>query len=272
VLAEPEGLAVGELSPDALAQTRAVVAAAASHPQARGGRVAVVGVSGGATLALLTAADPELAERVSVVVALAPCCDIVEAIRVVTTDAYLDRGTLVPFATRDFFKLVIARSVVATLPAGESRSKLGTYLRSLEDYGPEPLAQLRAFPREGLDASACAALELLANVEQERVEELLAALPAAFSLHLGALSPLAVAHRIAAPVELVIGRADKYFPPADAAAFARACPSARLTVLESLEHAVPSFSPAAARDLFKLNGVLVRMFASARSAESYSFS
>jgi pimeloyl-ACP methyl ester carboxylesterase len=271
ILAEPEGLAVGELGSDALEQTRAAVAAAASRPDAAHGRVAVVGVSGGATLGLLAAAaDAELAERISMVVALAPCCDIVEAIRVVTTGAYRDGDVLVPFATRDFFKLVTARSVVAGLPPGPDRSSLRAHLLALEDYGPEPLEGVRVLSRAGLEPAARAVVGLLANVDPARFDELLAALPEEFVAHLDSLSPVSAAARIVAPVELVVGRSDKYFPPADAAAFARACPQARLTVLDSLEHAVPSFSPAAARDLLRLDGVLVRLLAAARGTQSYS--
>ena len=270
VLPEPEGLAVGELGAEALVQTQAAIAAAASRSDAVHGRVAVVGVSGGATLALLAAADPELAARVSVVVALAPCCDIVEALRVVTTGAFRDGDRLVPFSTGDFFKLVVARSVVAGLPPGPDRSTLRSHLLALEDYGPEPLAGVRALSRSGLDPDACAVVELLSNADPARFERLLAALPGELAAHLHALSPIGAAGRIVAPVELVVGRSDKYFPPTDAEVFARACPRARLTVLESLEHVVPSLAPSAARDLLRLDGVLVRLLTAARGAPSYS--
>jgi pimeloyl-ACP methyl ester carboxylesterase len=270
VLAEPEGLAVGELAPDTLASTCAAVTAVASRSDASGGKVGVAGVSGGATLALLAAADPKLAGRLSIVVALAPCCDIVEAIRFATTGVYREADALVPFATRDFFKLVVARSVVAGLPSGSARSALREHLLALEDYGPEPLTGLRAMSRADLDPATRAVVELLSNADNDRFEELLAALPDELAVHLDALSPIRAAGRIAAPVELVVGRSDKYVPPADAEAFAQACPRVRLTVLDSLEHAVPSFSPAAAHDLLRLDGVLVRLLAEVRGAPSYS--
>jgi pimeloyl-ACP methyl ester carboxylesterase len=270
VLAEPEGLASGEVAPEALAQTRAVVAATVSRRDARGARTAVVGVSGGASLGLLVAADRELGERVSAVAALAPCCDFVEAMRVATTGVYRDGNALVPFETRDFLKLVVARSVAATLPPSDGTAALRSDLAALEDYGPEPLEQLRALPRGGLDPAARAAVELLSNTDSARFEGLLRALPDDLREQLDGLSPLGAASRISAPVEVIVGRADKYFPPADAETFARACPSARLTVLESLEHAVPSVSPSVARDLLRFDGVLVRLLAAARGAASYS--
>jgi pimeloyl-ACP methyl ester carboxylesterase len=270
VLAEPDGLAGGELAVATLKQTCAAVRAVADRADAAGGMVAIVGISGGATLGLLAAAAPELAERVSVVAALAPCCDLLEAVRVSTTSTYRDDSELVAFASGDFFKLVSARSVVAALPPGPSRSSLRDHLRSLEDYGPEPLAGVRALRRENLDPIARAAVELLANEEPPRFDELVAALPDELLAQLDALSPLRVADRIVAPVEVVVGATDKYFPATDAARFARACPSVRLTVLDSLEHAVPSLSPSAARDLLRLDGVLVRLLAAARYPTSYS--
>jgi pimeloyl-ACP methyl ester carboxylesterase len=121
-----------------------------------------------------------------------------------------------------------------------------------------------------LDPTARTVVELLSNADRERFEDLLGALPEELRAHFDALSPIRVAGRIAAPVELVVGRSDKYVPPADAEAFARACPHVRLTVLDSLEHAIPSFSPAAARDLLRLDGVLVRLLAAVRGAPSYS--
>ncbi|MGI8480013.1 MAG: hypothetical protein ACR2M2_09190, partial [Gaiellaceae bacterium] len=81
----------------------------------------------------------------------------------------------------------------------------------------------------------------------------------------GVLSPITVAAQIAAPVELVIPRADKYLTIADALSFAQACPTARLTILESLTHVVPSISRTAARDLVRFDGILVRLLAASYS-------
>ena len=101
---------------------------------------------GGGTLALRTAADPRLTERVSIVLALAPLCDVEEAIRVVTTGVYRDGYALVPFTAGDFFKLVIARSIVARLAPGDDRDALRTQLLALDDSAIDPLASLRECP------------------------------------------------------------------------------------------------------------------------------
>jgi pimeloyl-ACP methyl ester carboxylesterase len=261
IVAEPDGLAVGELTPAAVKQARVAVEAALSRPDAAPGGVALVGVSGGGSLALRTAADPTIAERVSIVVALAPLCDVQEAIRVVTTGVYRDGDVLVPFSSGDFFKLVVARSVVACLAPGDDRTALRSRLLALDDYRFDPLSCLRGWPRDALGGSARATIALLANEDPYLFDELLAALPEEVRAAIEAITPISVANRIGAPVELVVARADKYITLADATSFAEACTSARLTVLDSLEHAVPALSPRAVRDLARLDGVLVRLLA-----------
>src|SRR3990170_7945216 len=61
VLAEPEGLARGELTGTTVTQALAAAGARAARRDAQRGRIALVGVSGGGTLALLAAAAPQLA-------------------------------------------------------------------------------------------------------------------------------------------------------------------------------------------------------------------
>jgi pimeloyl-ACP methyl ester carboxylesterase len=261
VVAEPDGLVAGELTPTAVLQARAATEAGTSRSDVAFGRVALVGVSGGATLALLAAADPALADRISSVFALAPCCDVAEAIRVVTTGVCRDGDALASFTTGDFFKLVIARSVVACLPESPDRMALLAHLRALDDYGADPLAALRAWPRRGLSDEARAVVELLANEDARRFDGLLTALPREVRAAVESLSPRLSAREIAATVELVVARADKYIPLADSTSFARACPRTKLTVIESLGHAVPLLSAREARDLARLDAVLVRMLA-----------
>lgn len=261
ILVEPEGLPLGELTPAARQQALAAVEAVVARHDVADGRTALVGVSGGATLALLAAADRNLTDRVSLVLVVAPLGDVSEAIRYITTEVRRDGDMLVPFVSGDFFKLVIARSVISCLQPGDDRSALRSHLLALEDYGAEPLAGLRAWPSERLDEPARAAVALLSNEVPERFDELYAALPESLRAAVDALSPIAVAGAITAPVELVVAGADKYIPLADAISFADACPTARLTILESLTHVVPTVSPTGARDLARLDRVLVQLVA-----------
>jgi pimeloyl-ACP methyl ester carboxylesterase len=265
VLAEPEGVSVGELSPGLVDASLSAARAVLERPDARPGGIALVGVSGGATLALLVAAEPELAGRVSTVVALAPCCDIEQAVRTATTGTYRYAGETRPFAPGAFARLVVARSVVASLPSGPDRDALRGHLLELDDDHPDPLAALRGWGEEGVGDAGRRALAVLANEDPGRFDELYAALPEAQRRAVESLSAVRVAGRILAPVEIVVGRADKYVPLADAAAFAANCPGARLTIIESLTHAVPRLGLRELRDLRRLDGVLVRLLAAARA-------
>jgi pimeloyl-ACP methyl ester carboxylesterase len=265
VVAEPDGLASGELTGSTATEALRAAEAVVARADVARRHVALVGVSGGATLALCTAAAEGFAGHVSAVIAMAPVCDLEEALRFVTTGVRLENGAFVPFSTRGFFQLVSARSVVAALPSGDDRDAVLERLRELPDYGDEPLAALRAEISTASDPRVQATLELFTNTDPERFDMLLGALPREARDSLAALSAVRAAGSVAAPVELVVARADKYVPLADALAFASSCPTARLTILDSLEHVVPRLAVGEARDLARLNGALVRTLAAAYS-------
>ena len=235
---------------------------AASASDTREGRVTLVGVSGGASLALLVAAD----EPVRRVTALAPCCDIREALRMVTTGVYGHA----PFRVR---RLLPARDrPLHGRLATAGRRPFRTPRASPRARGLRPRAARRRSARGPARISgttARALVELLANEDPARFDDLYAALPSMLRANAELLSPLSVAARIQAPVEVVAPRRDKYLPLADSLAFTDACPPARLTVLGSISHVVPTLSPRDLRGLAQLDAVLVRLLAGAR-APSYS--
>jgi pimeloyl-ACP methyl ester carboxylesterase len=270
VVPEPDGLSAGEITPESARQVAAAVHAVLERRDAAGPRIVLAGVSGGGSLALLTSADDSLAERTSLVVALAPCCDIARAARFVTTGRDELDGVDAPFVSGDFFKLVVARSLVASLQEGQGRSELRTHLLALDDHEPDPLAGVRRLSRDGPPADVRSLVELLANDDPDRFDDLFADLPEELRASIDSLSAIAAAPRISAPVELVVARRDKYVPLGDAVAFAAVCRDARLTVIETLEHAVPRLGVGEVRELAKLDRVLVRLVAAAHGTPSYS--
>jgi pimeloyl-ACP methyl ester carboxylesterase len=116
VVPDPPGLAEGEITARTLTATIAVVHAAADRPDGSDGRVGLLGVSVGASLGLLAAEQPGLADRITLVAGIAPYTDLVNVARLATTGDTLEHGRLVPYAARSFLPLVIARSLVAALP------------------------------------------------------------------------------------------------------------------------------------------------------------
>ena len=263
---DPPGLAQGEVTERTLEATIAVVRAAADRPDARGGRVGLVGVSVGGSLALLAAEDATLAERVTVVAGIAPYSDLANIVRLATTGYAIEEGQLVSYAAQSFLPLVIARSLVGVLPPSSERSTLLAQLLRLHEGAPDPLALFRRLKPEQVDPSARALVELLANRDPSRFDRLYEALSPALRATIERLSPLDGAARLRAPVEIASAPHDKYFPLSETRALAQDATHThvRLTVTSTLHHAIPSLSLSDIADLFRFDGWVVRALRAAR--------
>jgi hypothetical protein len=143
---------------------------------------------------------------------VAPYSEIRNVLNVATTGYYRHDEKLVPYETDPFLSYVAARSLVAILPEGEDREKLTSELEEVYRYDPDPLADLRDRSTNDLSPEAESVVELLANRDPECFEGLYDALPEGMREDLDELSPLSRTGRIEAPVELVSGPRDKYFP------------------------------------------------------------
>jgi pimeloyl-ACP methyl ester carboxylesterase len=259
VVPDPPGLAAGELSPATLEGVVAAAKTMLADPNAHD-EVALIGVSVGGSLALAAAADPRLADRVSVVAALAPYADLEQAFSLGTTGHYRDHGEWHPFEPEPLLALVVARSLAAALPSAAGRERLLAPLRALDEDAEQPLA---AVPRpDGLPDDAAAAARLLHNRDPRRFDALFAGLRPDARAGLGRLSPLRVAGRIRARVELASAPRDKYFPLAESRALANAAPDARLTVTDALRHVDARLESIGG--LLELDALAVRVLREAR--------
>ena len=204
---ELPGVAGGVLTPATLDAAIRSTTEIADQRQSLHGRVGLVGVSVGGTLALLVAAQPQLAARISIVSCIAPFTDLKRVMLLATTGMYRDDGGgLRPYP------------VPAELAAGLARS--------IEEIGA---------------ADARATHELLANTDPSRFDDLYDALPATVHESVKALSPRHVVDRILAPVEIATAPRDRYFPVDEPLAIATS-PRVRVTVTPTLAHAVPRLS------------------------------
>jgi pimeloyl-ACP methyl ester carboxylesterase len=258
------GVAEGELSPKTLAYSIAVAEAAAASVETLGGRVALAGVSIGATLALLAAADPRLQNRISVVACVAPFGDLAEVMRIATTHSYRNGERVGHHAAPPYLRVGLARSLAAMLAVTPATSALCRELRALDpDSGraidlPEP-----AFREAGADAERL--YDLLANTDPEQFDRLYEALPDDVRSAAASLSPIHVARRLHAPVEIATAPQDRYFPIHEAEAFVAASPRVRLTVTSLLAHATPRLSTRYLAELRRLDAFFVRSFTAAKS-------
>jgi pimeloyl-ACP methyl ester carboxylesterase len=257
VVPDLPGLRLGEITSTTAAATIRVARATADSPDARDGRVGFYGVSVGATLALLAAQSRALANRVTVVGGEAPWVDLRRIVRLTTTGWYDGER----YETDPYAKLAAARSLAAALAPGAERARLLRQLESIDDNHPAPLAGLDPAEYRG---AAAALVTLLTNRSAHRFSALYARLPARQRAAVRSLSPLERASRLRMPIELATAPHDKYFPPAESYALARAAPHVRVTVTSTLEHAVPELSLGDVADLGRFNAFVVRYLRLAR--------
>ncbi|HSL00734.1 MAG TPA: hypothetical protein VK869_10390 [Rubrobacteraceae bacterium] len=261
VVPDLPGLREDVITPGTAAETVEVARAVSGWREARGGEVGLVGISTGATLALLAAGEEDLEGRVSVVAGVAPYADIETVLSIATTGHYEKNGDMVRYEAEPFLSYVSARSLISALPPGEARETLLAELDRLDRLAPEPLTGLRNLPSDDLERLSPEARRvagLLANEEPERFDELYGSLPEGVRADLEQLSPVARGGIIEAPVELVSGPHDKYFPLSESHDVLRLAPQGRVTVTDVLDHAELTFSPSEIPELWEMNLFVLR--------------
>ena len=264
VLPELPGLEEGEVDARTAEATVRVGLAVAARPDVRNSGVALLGVSTGAGLALLAAADDRLRARVSSVAAVAPFADLRLVLRLATTGVYERRGRLCRYRTVPLLGRVVARSLAAALPPGPDRTLLLDWLPA-SGAEQDPLAPVPPELYARLDVEGRAVAHLLANRDSARFDALFEALPPSVHELVALLSPGRQALAIEAPVELVTAPDDGCFPLGEAQQLAAMLPTSRLTVTSALEHVRLRTTPSGLRDLFGLAGAATRSLRAASS-------
>ena len=256
------GVAGGELSPGTLAQSVAVSEAASASPETADGRVALVGVSVGGTLALLAAADARLRQRISVVACVAPFGDLAAVMRLATIGSYQDGQRV---AAPPYLLVGLARSLGAMLDVTPATASLCQELRALDHESSSPVElPERAFREAGVEAERL--YDLLANADPARFDGLYDALPAHVRAAVVSLSPIHAARNLHAPVEIATAPQDKYFPLTEAQALAAAAPQVRVTVTSLLAHATPRLGVRNVVEVHRLYVFFVRAFRAATNS------
>jgi pimeloyl-ACP methyl ester carboxylesterase len=266
VVPDLPGLTEDEITPETARETVDVAREVSERPDVEDGEVALVGVSTGATLALLAAEDPALRGKVSLVAGVAPYSNIKTVLNVATTGHYRrPGGGLVRYEATPFLSYVVARSLVAALPPGEDKLTLSAELERAGRESPDPLSGLSSRRTDDLGPDARSVVRLLANRNPERFAALYADLPKDVSHDLEVLSPLAGTGRIRVPVELATGPRDKYFPPSQSYGLERIAPERRVTVTEALDHAELEVSPGDVPAFATFDAFVVRSLRTARA-------
>jgi acetyl esterase/lipase len=259
VVPEPPGLDDGAITPTTLEGVMEVMRAATQHPDVTSGRIAVLGASTGASLALLAAADPELRDRISVVVAVTPFADLEKIVCLATTRTYDQDGSLVSFVVTDLLRDGVARSMLAAVGDARDRRRL------LELPMPPGGANLEAWRNclPELTPDSQALVQLLLNDDPTRFGDLYRALPRDVRATIKRLSPVSAAAHVVGPVELVVPPKDEYFPHGEVLALSGSLPNVRLTITPTLDHTRPSASVRNLGSLLRFSRFVVRGLAAA---------
>ena len=266
VVPDLPGLTEDRITPRTVDAATEAARKISARPDAEDGEVAMVGVSTGATLALLTAKDPTLDRKVPLVAGVAPFSNIRTVLSVATTGHYRrPGGKLVRYEATPFLSYVVARSLIAALPPGEDRRTLSDEISSVGRENSDPLHDLRSRRTDDLGPKAKSVVRLLANRDPARFEELYAALPEGVIHDLEELSPLAGEEKIRPPVELATGPHDAYFPPSESYALERVAPQRRVTLTPALDHAELDVSPEDVPAFLTFDGFVVRALRTARN-------
>ena len=262
VLPDLPGLGVGELTTRTVDAAAAIARDATAMPEVRGGRVALVGASTGASIALLLAARSDIGGRISLVSAITPYADLRKMICLATTARYQNGGSYREYAVTNLLRRAVARSMLVTLAAGERELLLAEVGDILED--DDPFGRL-SFEANSLSADAQAIMRLLENRDAARFDELFAELPTGLRAVVERLSPLTAAAEVRAPVELAVPPNDPYFPLDEAQTLARAMPNVRLTVTSALDHTRPGVSLKRLGELRSFDRFVIRTLTGAAS-------
>ena len=269
VLPDLPGLMEDRITPETVTETAEVARAVSGRPDAANDEVSMVGISTGATLALLAAERPDASGRVALVAGVAPYSDIRTVLNVATTGRYeKEDGSFARHDADPFLSYVVARSVVAALPPGEDRRALSAEMEAVGRENPNPLGGLRLRRTNDLGPDAMAVVALLANRDPDRFDELYSGLPDGVEEDLEAFSPLAGEGRIRAPVEVATGPEDKYFPASESHNLDAIAPDLRVTVTPAIDHAELEVSPGDVPALAEFDAFVVRTLRKARLEEA----
>ncbi|WP_162924658.1 alpha/beta hydrolase family protein [Rubrobacter indicoceani] len=265
VVPDLPGLMDDTITVRTVAEATEVAREVSERKDVRGGSVGFVGVSTGATLALLAAEDPSLKQKISAVVGVAPYTDIRTILALATTAHYELDGRMVPYRSEPLLSYAVARSTISALDPGEGREALLSEMDAVNRDDPAPLTALRNYPTEDLGPEARSVVSLLANQDPERFGELYADLPSSVKADMEKLSPIDGAGQLEAPVELVSGSRDRYFPVSESYQLRQVVPERVVTVTEVLDHSELSISLATLPDLLELNAFAGRAMENLRS-------
>ncbi len=228
-----------ELTPDSLADVNTTMQLLTKLPSVKPGHVDIVGFCVGATLAILSAEDPNVPHP-QAIVDLAGYVSSEDMIQLITTNTYKYQGSLRHFAADPWVVAAVARSIVAGLPSANDRAVFAPFVRDPDPNNPVA-PEWNKVPTASLTPAGLGLLQLLKNRDPSSVVQLIAALPAPMPQTLLAMSPLDHANQLNTPVYSVADRADTYIPNGESLDLAAKRPGlVHIAYVSLLSHVEPT--------------------------------
>lgn len=218
-----------------------------SRPSVDPGRVGFIGFSMGGSLAMVAAADPEIADQVALVATIGAYYALDAMLRAVTTSTVHVDDEFQPYQPDGYVWLVTRNTLLSAIPEADDREAL-FHLFALQTPDPDPEA-LPSFDLAQLGVPARGVYDLFTNRSPAAVTGLMDRVRSTMPGVLESISPDAHMERLRAPVALLHDRGDLYVPAQESLrTYARLGgePRAQLAVLDVIQHAqlsAPDLSP-----------------------------
>ena len=210
-------------------------------------RIGFVGFSMGGSLALIAAADKEIADEVQMVAAVGSYFSLEAMIQAVTTKTVQTAHGNEFYEPDDYVWLITRNTLLSQVRDSDDRAALFRVF-SLPSPQPNPEAN-QTFDPKGLGEQARSVYAMLINRDPDLVGPLVSTVRAVMPDVFESLSPKYHLNNLRIPVALLHDRNDPYVPVQESnRTFDRVggFPGARLEILDVLQHAelaAPDFSP-----------------------------
>ena len=210
-------------------------------------RIGFVGFSMGGSLALVAAADKEIADEVQMVAAVGSYFSLEAMIQAVTTKTVRTADGNESYEPDNYVWLIIRNTLLSQVRDSDDRAALFRVF-SLPSPQADP-DMTQAFDPKGFGEQARSIYAMLTNRDPDMVEPLVSTVREVIPDVFESISPKYHINNLQAPVALLHDRSDPYVPVQESKRTFKAVggtPHARLEILDVVQHAelaAPDLSP-----------------------------
>lgn len=219
LIAQLPGLRAGHIVADDVERLVEIFKWLAVHPSIDPDRVGFSGFCIGSSLALIAAADPQIAQKVALVNVFGGYYDLKQLLRAIATQSVRHGGDEVAWEPAQPSVELFARNVLLYVDDPLDRQLISDHFASGAPLIPPP---------PNLSPRGSLAYQILTTSDPEHIDRLLAQLPTDISDRLDALSPSHVINRVKAPIFVMHDVSDPYVPVQESLSLADAVDPDRL--------------------------------------------